>query len=98
MPHSFTLRHISSHQDEHKSFEDLTPDERNNTRCDTEAKKISSQHISQELQNSLPPGHVTALATSQGLVLENIFFYLPRLCAIPSETHLHTPLVHRMGS
>lgn len=84
-------QHVSSHQDYFNTVDELSDAERNNVKCDEEAKNISSQTPSQELPTTLPFELHICLASTQGLVLENIYEHLASsvyLYYIQNHVHL----------
>lgn len=74
--HSFDFSYVNSHQDDVKDELELSIEERNNVRCDAEAKIVSRKYVSQELPSSLPYGLEICLESSQGLILEKIYAHL----------------------
>lgn len=76
LSHQINFTHVPSHQDDEKSFEELSAVAKNNVRCDDLAKAISNDQPSLELPTRMPPGLKICLASQQGLILDNIYHHL----------------------
>ena len=74
--HSINFMWIRYHQDYSKTSDEMTTPERNKVLYDSDARRFAAQQSSQEQQSSRPAGLHMALASPQGIIVENLQYHL----------------------